>query len=143
MCLPFGCFPGSDGGRLMAGNSHVVGVIEDDASIRGALRRVFRSAGIEASLFATAEEYLEDPHRGDLHCLVIDVRLPGMSGLDLLEQVCAADRAGVMAVVITSHDDEQVRNRALAAGAIGFFLKPFDNRQLQAAVSQALGITNP
>lgn len=125
----------------MAGKSHVVGVIEDDASVRGALRRVFRGAGIEASLFATAEDYLEDPHRGEFDCLVIDVRLPGMSGLELLEQVRAGGQAGVMAVVITSHDDEQVRRRALAAGASGFFLKPFDNHELQAAVAQALGIT--
>ena len=125
----------------MTGDSRVVGVIEDDASVRGALRRLFRSAGFEVSLFATAEEYLADPRRGEIDCLVTDVRLPGISGVELLEHVRAAGADPVMAVVVTAHDDELVRRRAMAAGAAGYFLKPFDNCQLQAAVSQALGLT--
>jgi len=124
----------------MTGKSHVVGVIEDDASVRGALHRLFRSAGFAVSLFATAEEYLGDPRRADIDCLVTDVRLPGIGGLDLLEQVRTEDASRVTAIVITAHDDQEVRHRANAAGAVGFFLKPFDNRQLKAAVSRALGL---
>lgn len=122
----------------MTGNSHVVGVIEDDISVRAALRRLFRSAGFEVSVFATAEEYLKDPHRAEIDCVVTDVRLPGISGLDLLELVRAESSARVVAVVITAHDDQQVRNRAVAAGAVGFFLKPFDNQQLKSVILQAL-----
>lgn len=125
----------------MTGQSRVVGVIEDDDSVRGALRRVFQSAGIETSLFATAEEYLADPQCARCECLVIDVRLPGMSGLELLERLRAENPGKAAAIVITSHDDERVRNRALAAGAIGFFSKPFDNRQLRIAVEISLGLT--
>lgn len=120
----------------MKGLRHVVGVIDDDASVRGALLRLFRTAGLEVSLFATAEAYLAHPHRADVDCLVIDVRLPVMGGLELLEQV-QAERP-TPALVITAHEDERARTRALAAGAIGFFLKPFDNRQLRAAVFRGL-----
>jgi FixJ family two-component response regulator len=116
-------------------------VIDDDASVRRALLRLFRTAGLDVSLFTTAEEYLADPGRADIGCLVIDVRLPGMDGLELLVQVRAENLTPV--VVITAHEDEQARTRALAAGASGFFLKPFDNRQVQAAVFRALGLSQP
>jgi FixJ family two-component response regulator len=106
--------------------------------VRGALLRLLRTAGFDVSLFATAEEYLRNPDQADVDCLVVDIRLPGMSGLELLEQLQRdMPRA---ALVITAHEDEQVRNRALAAGAIGFFQKPCDNRQLLRAVYQALGL---
>lgn len=117
---------------------HVVGVIEDDASVRAALLRVFRTAQMDVSLFATAEQYLEHPDRANFDCLVIDVRLPGLGGLDLLEQV--QREKPMPALIITAHENEQARNRAMAAGVSGFFLKPFDNRQLLAAVYQAVGI---
>jgi FixJ family two-component response regulator len=90
------------------------------------------------SLFGTAEEYLSHPDRADVDCLVIDVRLPGMGGLELLEQVRAESTKP--AVVITGHEDERTRSRALAAGAGAFFLKPFDNRQLLGAVLGALDL---
>jgi FixJ family two-component response regulator len=114
---------------------HVVGVIDDDRSIRGALSRLFRTAGLEVSLFSSAEEYLSSPERTDVECLVIDLRLPGMSGLDLLDQLRAESMPSLL---ITAHDDDQVRNRALAAGAIGFFRKPFNNLQLVSTVKQML-----
>lgn len=123
----------------MTGLSHVVGVIEDDASVRRALQRVFGRAGYEVCLFETGEEYFNHPRRAEVDCLVIDVRLPGIGGVELLEQIQAGNRTRAAAIVITSHADERVRERAMAAGAVGFYLKPFDNRQLQAAVAQALG----
>jgi FixJ family two-component response regulator len=119
------------------GRRHVVGVVDDDASVRGALLRLFRTSGLEVSLFATAEEYLTHPDQEDVDCLVIDLRLPGMGGLNLLEKVQAESPRP--ALVITAHEDEQARIRALGAGAIGFFLKPFDNCQLVAVVVRALG----
>ena len=122
----------------MSGLTHIVGVIEDNISVRGALHRLFRSAGFEVSLFATAEEFFADPLHANFDCLVIDVCLPGMDGLELLERVRAEGSARAVAIIITSHDDMQIRHRAAAAGASGFFLKPFDNRQLRFAVSQAL-----
>ncbi len=121
----------------MKGRRHVVGVVDDDASVRGALFRLFRNAGLEVTLFAAAEEYLANPDRASVDYLVIDVRLPGMGGLELLERVQAESPRP--ALVITAHEDDRARTRALAAGAAGFFLKPFDNRQLVAAVTHALG----
>lgn len=119
----------------MTGLRHVVGVVDDDISVRRALSRLFRTAGLEVSLFGTAEEYLSNPERDDVECLVIDVRLPGMSGLELLGRI-RSERTPVL--LITAHDDEGTRNQALAAGAVGFFLKPFDNRQLLSTVKEAL-----
>ncbi len=71
----------------MSGFRPVVGVIDDDSSVRSALMRLFRTVGFEISVYETAEEYLSQSDRGDVECLVIDVRLPGMSGLELLAQV--------------------------------------------------------
>lgn len=124
----------------MKGLRHVIGVIDDDASVRGALRRLFRTAELDVSLFESAEEYLASPERAAVDCLVIDVRLPGLSGLELLERLQAERPQPVM--VITSHEDEGVRRRAEKAGAVGFFLKPFDNRLLSEAVLRALGLAN-
>ncbi len=123
----------------MEGRRHVVGVIDDDASVRGALLRLFRTAGLEVSLFATAEDYLAHPDRADVDFLVIDVRLPGMSGLELLEKVQAESPRP--ALVITAHEDQRTRTRALAAGAVAFFPKPCDNRQLRAAVGAVAPLT--
>lgn len=123
----------------MTGFHHLIAVIDDDASVRGALVRLFRIAGLGVSLFATAEEYLANRDRADVDCLVVDLRLPGMSGLELLEEL--QKELPKPALMITAHEDEQVRSRALAAGALGFFRKPCDNRQLLSAVYQALGLS--
>lgn len=119
---------------------HVVGVIDDDASVGKALLRLLRTAGLEVALFTTAEEYLASPDRANMDCLVIDVRLPGMSGLELQERLAECN---MPILIITAHEDEQIRSRALAQGAVGFFLKPFDNRELLEAVLQALGAGKP
>ncbi len=121
----------------MKGTRQVVAMVDDDASVRGALLRLFQKAGVEVYLFATAEEYLSHPDRAEVDCLVIDIRLPGMGGLELLERIQA--ESPVPALVITAHEDEEVCKRALAAGAIDFFLKPFDNRELKEVVFRALG----
>jgi len=130
----------SDGGPAIGLNQvtalrHIVGVIDDDQSVRGALLRLFRTAGLEVSLFSSAEEYLSSPERTGVECLVIDFRLPGMSGLDLLHQLRAQS---LPSLLITAQEDAQLHALALAAGAIGFFRKPFNNRQLVSTVKQAL-----
>ena len=122
----------------MRGPRHVVGVIDDDTSVRSALLRLFRTAGFEVSVYATAEEYLSQAEANDVECLVIDVRLPGMSGLELLTQV----RPTMPALIMTAQEDNSVREKAMAAGAAGFFLKPFDNRQLVSSVQHAIGASD-
>lgn len=117
----------------------MIGVIDDDASVRSALKRLFQTAGFNVALFATAEEYLANPNRAEIDCLAIDVRLPGMGGLELLEQIRLEGETP--ALVMTANDTEDVRARALAAGAIGFFVKPFDNRVLLSAVCNTPGVS--
>jgi FixJ family two-component response regulator len=128
-------------GRLVSGLRPVVAVIDDDASVRGALLRLLRTAGFDVLLFATAEEFLGCLDQADVDCLVIDVRLLGMGGLELLERLRGENPRP--ALVITAHEVERIRNRALTAGAIGFFRKPCDNRQLLAAVYRALHLSQP
>lgn len=95
---------------------------------------------MEVSLFSSAERFLASPEWADVECLVIDMRLPGMSDLELLRQLRSESMPSLL---ITAHDDDQVRTRALAAGAIGFYNKPFNNRQLVSTVKQALHLIDP
>jgi FixJ family two-component response regulator len=115
-----------------------IGIIEDDSSVRRALCRLVRSAGLKAEAFASAEEFLQGGGGPALTCLIIDVHLPGMSGLDLQEKLKAEGRA-VPVLVITAYGDEQVRQRALAAGAIAVLDKPFADRAVLEAVERGLG----
>jgi FixJ family two-component response regulator len=119
----------------------VVGVIDDDASVRKALSRLFRTAGLEVLLFTTAEQYLSNPDRAKVGCLVIDVRLPGMSGFELHDRLRA--QSNTPALFITAHQDEEARSLALSRGAMGLFLKPFDNRELLEVVFRSLGTGEP
>jgi FixJ family two-component response regulator len=116
--------------------SATVAVIDDDESVRRALRRLFRSAGFAVTAHASAEEFLA---AGDdaPDCLVLDVRLPGMSGLDLQRLLTESGR-DVAVVVITAHEDHVVRRTALGAGAVDFVAKPFERDRMLAAVARAV-----
>lgn len=127
-------------GHVVTQTPYTVGVIDDDVSVRSALRRLFRTAGFNVVLFATAEEYLTSQTRTEIDCLAIDICLPGMGGLELLETTRAQD--ATPALIITGPENADARPRAMAAGAIGFFLKPFDNHSLLATVGTATGVTN-
>jgi FixJ family two-component response regulator len=111
-------------------------VIDDDESVRKALRRLLRSAGMAVTTYASAEEFLA---AGDsaADCLLLDVRLPGMSGLDL-QRLLAESGRDLAVVVMTAHEDQNVRRTALAAGAVDFILKPFDRDRLLDAVGRAV-----
>jgi FixJ family two-component response regulator len=112
-----------------------VAVIDDDASVRKALRRLLRAAGMQVQTFATAEDFLGAAERPP-DCLVLDVRLPGLGGLELQRRLAAEGRH-VPIVFITGHQDEQARREALAAGAVDFLLKPFEDESLLQAVTRA------
>jgi FixJ family two-component response regulator len=116
----------------------VIAIIEDDASIRRALARLLRSVGWKAVIFASAEAFLQAAGQEPLDCLVLDIRLPGMSGVALLEHFAVA---GLLLPVIcmTAHDDVQVRRRAAQAGALAFLPKPVDEQDLLQAIRHALG----
>jgi FixJ family two-component response regulator len=121
----------------MSRKGNTIAIIDDDESVRNALRRLVQSAGWKALTFATAEEFLQSAARPTPCCLILDVRLPGLSGLDLKNQLSAAGRT-IPVVFITAYADEQVREQALQAGGIAFLSKPFEETALLDALTRAI-----
>jgi FixJ family two-component response regulator len=115
----------------------VIAVIDDDASIRRALQRLLQSAGFAVETFATAREFLDADYGAQAACLVLDVHLPGMSGLQLQEYL-AASGVPIPIVFITAYADEPTRERVQRAGAVGYLRKPFDQGTLIEAISRAI-----
>jgi FixJ family two-component response regulator len=112
-------------------------VVEDDPSMRNALKNLLRSVGLETQLFASAQEFL-DADRPDLpSCLILDVRLPGLSGLDLQQELSAAN-VHIPIIFITAHGDIPMSVRAMKAGAVEFLTKPFRDQDLLDAIHHSL-----
>jgi FixJ family two-component response regulator len=116
----------------------VIAVIDDDASVRRALQRLLQSAGFTVETFATAHEFLDADYGAQTACLVLDVHLPGMSGLQLQEYL-AASGVLIPIVFITAYDDVSTRERVQRAGAVGYLRKPFDQGTLIEAISRDIG----
>jgi FixJ family two-component response regulator len=112
-------------------------VVDDDASIREALKNLFRSVGLDVETFGAAQEFLSGRRSESPGCLVLDVRLPGLSGLDLQRQLMDAD-IEIPIVFITGHGDIQMSVSAMKAGAVEFLTKPFRDQDLLDAVQQAV-----
>jgi FixJ family two-component response regulator len=112
-------------------------VVDDDASIRRALGRLLRSAGYRVEGFATAEELLRRPRPEAAACVILDVQMPGLDGLELQRHL-AERGAGLPVVFLTGHGDIPMSVRAMKAGAVDFLLKPIDDQALLGAVRQAL-----
>jgi FixJ family two-component response regulator len=117
--------------------NELVFVIEDDASMRQALKNLLRSVGLEARLFASAPEFLEEKRPDVPCCLILDVRLPGPSGLDLQREL-ANSRIHIPIIFITAHGDIPMSVRAMKAGAIEFLSKPFRDQDLLDAIQLSL-----
>lgn len=124
--------------RHRVGPAPVICVVDDDDSILRALRRLLDATGFRVETFSSAEEFLRSEHRGRADCLVLDVHLGGLSGLDLQERL-ATSGAGTPIVIITAHDDVPTRERARRAGVIEYLPKPFDDDSLIAAIHRAIG----
>ena len=120
----------------MSPTDELVCVVDDDQSIRRGLRRLFKSAGYMAEMFASAEDYLARKIYAGPICLVLDVRMPGVNGLDL-QQVLEARGAWEQIVFITGHADVPNCRQAMKQGAVDFLLKPFDDVELIEAVARA------
>ena len=114
----------------MTGQSkQVVAAVDDDDRVRASIQSVLESAGYEAVVFASAEAFLESGVLRQGTCLLADVRLPGMDGLELQRRIRRA-RPQLPIIFITAHDDEHIRQQALRDGAVDFLVKPFDAAQL-------------
>jgi FixJ family two-component response regulator len=111
----------------------IVSIVDDDLSVRESLKMLFESADFDAEVFASAEDFLCAGHLAESACLVLDVHLPGISGIDLQERL-RADGHNISVIFITAHPDEHTRQSALRAGATHFFSKPFSGNDLLTAV---------
>jgi FixJ family two-component response regulator len=115
----------------------IVFVVDDDASMRGAMQRLFQSVGLQAEVFASAAEFLRSKLADVSCCLVLDVRLPGLSGLDFQTELAKAD-IQVPIVFMTGHGDIPMTVKAMKAGAIEFLAKPFRDQDMLDAVRLGL-----
>jgi len=115
----------------------MVAVVDDDESFRSALERLLRSAGFVVQSFASAEDFLKSGMQYETGCLIADIRMPGMSGLDLQAKL-NADHCPIPSIFISGHGDEKMRMRAMRAGAVKFLAKPFDGAILLEAARVAL-----
>jgi FixJ family two-component response regulator len=119
------------------GKTKIVAIVDDDDSMRSALQGLLQSAELSSQSFASAEEFLKSGQQHRIACLITDIRMPGMSGLELQAQL-NAERCRIPIIFITGHGDEKMRMQALRAGAVEFMAKPFDDRALLDSVRAAL-----
>src|SRR5215510_16248178 len=115
----------------------LIAVVDDDAAVREAVQSLLRSAGLRAEAFASAQDFLQAGRLQDVACLIVDVRMPGMGGLALQQQLAEA-QCSLPVIFITAHGDAETRAQALRAGAVAFFDKPFSDEALLRAVRGAL-----
>jgi FixJ family two-component response regulator len=121
----------------MARRSNLVVIVDDDESIQDAVQDLLESAGLPAKAFGSAEEFLESGLCGQTGCLIADLRMPRMSGLDLQARL-KVDRCNVPIIFITAHGDGRTRLQAMREGAVEFLSKPFDHEILLQKVRAAL-----
>jgi FixJ family two-component response regulator len=114
-----------------------IAVVDDDESIREALQSLLLSCGHRATVYTLAEDFLQSVHLPNTACLIVDVWMPRMSGLELQQQLTMA-HCPIPLIFITAHEDEETRGRALRAGAVDFLYKPFSAEVLLSAVHVAL-----
>lgn len=123
---------------MKAGDATVF-VVDDDYSIRRSLKRLLESATFDVETFSSADDFLSYRRRDVLGCLILDVRMPGVGGLELQRQL-AETGSELPIIFITAYADEEVEARARKAGARAFFTKPLDDEVLLGAVREAFGL---
>ena len=115
----------------------LVAVVDDNELMRSALQGMLKSVGLPSQAFASAEEFLNSGQQRQTACLIADIRMPGMSGLELQAQL-NAEHCRIPTIFITAHGDTKMRMQALRAGAVEFLAKPFDDEALLGSVRAAL-----
>jgi FixJ family two-component response regulator len=120
--------------------TNMVVIVDDDDMMRASLEGLLKSAGLLAQSFASAEEFLKSGLQQHTACLIADIRMPGMSGLELQAQLIA-DHYRIPTIFITAHGDEKMRLQAMRAGAVEFLAKPFDDEALLERVRAAVNCT--
>ena len=120
-------------------NISIIALVEDDDPLRDALESMLRAAWLSVDKFSSAEAFLDFPERQRTDCLVLDVRLPGMSGVELQRRLVDM-RIAIPIVFVTAHGDASVRDLVMEAGAAGFLTKPVRREALLASISAAIGL---
>jgi FixJ family two-component response regulator len=115
----------------------IISIIDDDESMRGALKSLVTSLGFKAHTFASAEQYLESAHLDDTSCLITDLQMPGLDGIELQQSLLAQGRH-IPIIFVTAFPEERMRARAIEAGALGFLGKPFDSSALVELIEKAV-----
>jgi len=118
-------------------NSTLVAIVDDDQSVQRSLQDLIESDGLSALCFSSAEQFLGSEARGKAACLIADIRMPGMSGLELQAKL-KAEGCPIPIIFITAHGDAKMRIQAMRDGAVEFLTKPFDNAVLLEVVHAAL-----
>jgi FixJ family two-component response regulator len=118
-------------------NNAVISIVDDDKSIREAARRLLKALGYSTATFASAEEFLQSGRLPETACLITDVQMPGMSGVDLQDHLAASGDTTPV-IFLTAFPEEGVRRRALSAGAFGFLSKPISEQGLTDCIDKAL-----
>jgi len=116
----------------------LIAIVDDDDLMRDALQGLLKAVGLPARAFASAEEFLQSGQQRQTACLIADIRMPGMSGLDL-QATLNAEHCRIPTIFITAHGDTKMRMQAMRAGAVEFLAKPFDDEVLLENVRAALG----
>jgi FixJ family two-component response regulator len=124
-------------GIARVSKAQIVSIVDDGASVRAAMASLVRSLGFVAFVFESAEDFLRSPRVDDSACLITDVQMPGMSGLDLQDRLIAQGNR-IPIIFITAFSEQTIRNRAQARGALAFLEKPFSGRTMIGLLRQTL-----
>jgi FixJ family two-component response regulator len=124
-----------EGGMI---KKNLISIVDDDESVREATKGLMTSMGLSAQTFACAEDFLNSNRLKSTACLIADVQMPGMSGLDLYRQLLASGKS-IPTILITAYPDDNVRMRALNAGVICYLIKPFNEEDLLGCLRSVLG----
>lgn len=118
-------------------SSRLIAIVDDDKSVQSALQDLIESDGLSTLCFGSAEEFLDSGVQDEAGCLIADIRMPGISGIQLQSRL-KADRCRIPIIFITAHGDPKMRARAIRDGAVEFLTKPFDNTVLLETVHAAI-----
>ena len=118
-------------------SSRLIAIVDDDQSVQSALQDLIESEGLSALCFGSAEEFLDSGAQNEAGCLIADIRMPGMSGIELQGKL-KANRCRIPIIFITAHGDAKMRIQAMRDGAVEFLTKPFDNAVLLETVHAAV-----
>jgi FixJ family two-component response regulator len=116
----------------------IISIIDDDESVRSSLRSLVKSIGLSACTFASAEDFLNSPHQDDTSCLITDLQMPGLSGIELQRLLSARGRRIPIIFVTAFFPEDRIQARAIESGALGFLGKPFASQTLIELIDKAL-----